>query len=477
MATSGTISSAGIGSGLDVNSIVSKLMALEQGPLTRLQDKISSYEAKISALGGIKSSLSSMQSAISGLAFGSSFQATTVSSSDTSIVQASVSSGGIPGNHSITVSKLAQSQTLVATRQADTTTAIGSGTSTTLTIDLGTTSGSTFTTNGSGPYTVTIDSTNNSLGGIRDAINAANTGVTASIVNDGNATNPYRLVLSSASTGADQSMQIKVSGDATLSTLLTYDPVTTTKNLTETVTAQDASFSVDGLAITKSSNTVTDVINGVTLNLTGAAPLTPVTVSVAQDTNSIKDSINAFVKNYNDLVQQIKTQTDSGVSSGKAGALASDSLTRYIESSINAEINTAPTSVTGSYKSLTDIGITFQQDGTLAVDDATLTTALQSDSANVQQLFSATDGYGTRLYSVLSGLANVGGTIDSRTTSYNSYIQDLNNQTVSVQSSLADTEKRLRAQFTSLDVLVGQMNVTSNYLTSALAGLGNIKTG
>jgi flagellar hook-associated protein 2 len=470
-ATTGTLSSPGIGSNLDVNSIISKLMQIEAAPLNRLEDKKSSYEAKISALGSIKSALSSMQTAMTGLGYGTDFLATTASSSDTSIVKVSGTSGATPGDHSIVVSNLAKSQTLVATGQTDSTAAIGSGSSTTITIDLGTTSGSTFTPNGSGSFNVVIDSSNNTLEGIRDAINAANKGVTASIVNDGTSS-PYRLVLTSSDTGADQSMQIQVSGDATLTSLLNYDPVSGTKNLTETVTALDASFTVDGISFSKSSNTVTDAIDGVTLDLVSEAPATTLTVSVSQDIDSIKQSITDFVNGFNELVKQIKTQTDSGVDSGKKGALASDSLTRYIETSIVAELNTSPSSVSGStYTTLSSIGISFQKDGTLAVDDATLTTALETDSSNVKALFSASDGYGARLNDVLSELVGSGGTIDSRTNIYSDYIDNLDNQMTTVQASLDRTEKRLRAQFTSLDVLVGQMNITSNYLSQQIANL------
>jgi flagellar hook-associated protein 2 len=484
MTAFGTITSQGVGSSLDVAGIVSKLMDIERAPLNRLDSKKASYEAKISAMGSLKSALSTLQTAVSSLRYGTSFQATTVSSSDTSIIQASGSSGAATGSYSLTVSQLAQSQKLVATGQADTTTAIGGGTSTTLTIDLGTISGgtfnsgtgtysgATFTSNGSGPYTVTIDSTNNSLGGLRDAINAANIGVTATIVNDGDPTNPYRLVLSSTNTGADQSIKIGVSGDATLSTLLSEDPAGT-QNLSQTVAAQDALFTVDGISATKSSNTVTDVIQGVTLQLNNVTSGTPVTVSASQDTASVKDAINAFVSGYNDLVQQIKSLTDSGVTSGKTGALASDGITRDIQSSILNEINTAVTSISGSYTTLSSIGVAIQQDGTLAVDDAQLTTALQTDSTNVEQLFTATDGYGTRIGNLLTDMLAANGTIDSRTTSYTDYVKSLDDQSVTLQGRLDRTEQRLRAQFTALDVSISQMSITSNYLTQQLSALNS----
>ena len=320
---SGTVSSQGIGSNLNLASLVTQLMQVERIPLDRLIAQNTSIDAKISALGTIKSSLSTFQAAMDGLTSGSTFQANSAVSSDASIVKATGTSGAVAGNYLITeLTQLAQSQKLVATGQVDATAAIGAGTSTTLTIDLGTTVGASFTSNGAPSFDVVIDSSNNTLEGIRDAINAADGGVSATIVNDGNATNPNRLVLSSAITGEDQSMQIVVAGDATLAGLLNHDPAGT-QNLTETSVAQDASFKIDGILVSKSSNTVTDVIEGVTLDLTGFTAGSTVTVSVAQDTGKAKEAVKAFVDAYNDLQAEIRTQIDSGAGDRKSTRLNS----------------------------------------------------------------------------------------------------------------------------------------------------------
>jgi len=476
MAAFGTITSQGVGSNIDIAGIVSKLMAIERIPLNRLDEKKTSFDARISALGSIKGKLSTLQSSLSGLKNGTSLLAAKAQSSDTAIVKATGTSGAIAGNYSIEVSQLAQSQKLVATGQADATAAIGVGT---LSIDIGTISGGTFdavtgkytgagyTANAGGPYNITIDSTNNTLEGIRDAINTANIGVTATIVNDGNATTPYRLVLSSTDSGANQSIRVAVAGDASLSTLLSHDPAGT-QNLSQTVTAQDATFKVDGISITKSSNTVTDVIQGVTLELTGKTTGTPATISVSQDTDAAKVAIEAFVKAYNDLYSEIKTQTDSGYSSGEVGALASDSATRQIHSSIRDELNKTPTGITGSYDTLSSIGVSFQTDGTLALDAATLETALTTDNNNVAELFSSADGYATRIDSLVFDMLSVSGTIESRTEAYNERVESLEDQRVTLESRLTRTEQRLRARFTALDVMISSMSVTSSYLSQQL---------
>ena len=480
MADIGTISSLGIGSGFDSAGIVSKLMDIERIPLNRLIEKQDEYEAKISALGSLKSSLSSFQSTLSGLTTGASFQASSATSSDSAIVKATGTSGAIVGNYSLEVSQLAQAQKIVAVGQADATAAIGTGT---LTIELGTISGgtfdsatgtysgATFTPNANGSVDITIDASNNSLEGIRDAINAANAGVSATIVNDGDATNPYRLVLSSSNSGSSESIRIAVAGDAALSNLLSQDPAGV-QNLSEKVTAQDAQFSVDGIAITKASNTVTDVIEGVTLELQGLTGGTPVTVSTAQDMESAKTAVQDFVQAYNDLYAEFKKQTDSGVDSGTPGALASDSATRLLFSSIRDELNQAVTGLTGSYTTLSSIGVSFQQDGTLAVDETVLEDAIQTDSKNVTDLFASADGYATRLDTLLTDTLAFNGIIETRTNGYEDRISSLEDRQVTMESRLERTEQRLRAQFTALDVMLASLNSTSNALTQQLASLG-----
>lgn len=477
----GTITSQGVGSNINIAGIVQELMQIERAPLNRLIEQRNSFDAKISALGSIKSSLSTLQSSLAGLTSGSSFLASSAESSDTTKVKATGTSGAVAGNYSIEVSQLAQSQKLVAAGQADTATAIGSGT---LTIDLGTISGGTFdeptgkytgagfTSNGSGPFDITIDSSNNTLAGIRDAINDADIGVKATIVNDGDAANPYRLVLSSENSGADQSVKISVSGDAALSDLLSHDPAGT-QNLSETVTAQDANFSVDGIDITKSSNTVTDVIDGVTLNLAAATGGTPVNLSVSHDTDTAATAVEDFVKAYNDLMSEIKKQIDSGYESGEPGALASDSATRSILNYIRNELNTEPSGITGSYANLSSIGVSFQTDGTLALDKSKLTAAIEDDRTNVADLFSSTDGYATRIDTVVEELVKFNGTIDARTDAYRDRIDSIEDREASWEGRLERIEARLRAQFTNLDVLMSNMNTTSSYLSQQLSILNS----
>lgn len=482
----GTITSQGIGSNINIAGIVSQLMALERVPLDRLIAQKTGFDAKISSLGGIKSALSTFQSALTGLKSGAGILANQATSSNTSFINASASSSAVAGNYSIEVTQLAQAQKTVAAGQADATATIGGGTSTTLTIDLGTISGGTFDsatgtysgasfTAGADPsFDVVIDSSNNTLEGIRDAINTADGGVTATIINDGDATNPYRLVLSSAESGADESIRIAVAGDATLSGLLSQDPAGT-QNLSETVTAQNALFSVDGIDVSKSSNTVTDVIEGVTLDLVKATT-DPVTISVTQDTDSAKDAVEAFVSAYNELRELIKAETDSGTGGGVAGALASDSSTRAILNAVRNELNQIPSGITGSYTTLSSIGVSFQRDGTLALDESALNTALLDDSNNVAELFSAADGYATRLDSVVSEMLVFNGSIDSRTNAFKDRISNLEDRQVAMEGRLERVEARMRARFTALDVLIASLNSTNSALSQQLGSLSSLSS-
>jgi flagellar hook-associated protein 2 len=395
-------SSAGITTpSIDVAGIVSSLITSEQQPLAGLNGQITSYQSKISAIGAIQSALSSFQTAAQGLnsLIFNSFSAT---SSDSAALAATASSIAKPGNYSLTVGQLAQAQNLVAAGQASATTAIGSGASTTLTFDFGTISGGTlnngtysgasFSSNGAAPKTITIDSSNNTLSGIRDAINAANVGVTASIINDGSAS-PYRLALTSNTTGLSNSMKISVSGDTALSNLLAQDPAGT-QNLSETSAAQNANFTVNGIAISKPSNAVGDVVQGVTLNLAGTST-TPFTLSVAPDTSAVSTAINSFVSAFNGVATAIQNQTSYDPKTKTAGTLQGDVSLSIIQSQMAAMLSTTLGSSSNAFSNLTQIGIGFQKDGTIALDSTRLNKALNSNYQGVADLFiaagSATD--------------------------------------------------------------------------------------
>jgi flagellar hook-associated protein 2 len=394
-----TISSPGIGSGLDVNGIVSKLMAIEQQPLTLLDTKEAKYQTTLSAYGTLKGALSSFQSSAQGLNDVTKFQAASASVGDSTILSATAATNAAAATYNLNVTQLAQAQSLIAAGQSSTTTAIGSGATTTLTFQFGTISGGTLTNgvySGAGfsqdgtiaTGTVTIDSSNNTLQGIRDAINAANVGVNASIINDGTSN---RLILTSKATGANSSMSISVSGDSTLANMLNYDPTqaagsATGQNLTQTVAAQSAALTVNGVAITSASNSVSGAIDGVTMNL---AKTGSTTLSVARDTSGAKKAIQDFVTAYNTLNSTISSLTAYDPSTKQAGPLLGDSTVNTIQSRIRNVLGNVLTGASGSFTTLGQVGISFQKDGTLSLDTTKLQSALDSNSDDVAALFSA----------------------------------------------------------------------------------------
>lgn len=392
---------SGIGStNLDVSSIVAQLMAVEKRPLNALNIKEASYQAKLSAFGSLKGALSSFQSVLSGISNITKFQALKATSSDSSIFTATASSIAVAGTYSLdAVTKLAQSQKLAASGQASSTAVIGNGT---LTFDFGTISGATvdgagkytgatFTSNGAGTKTVTIDASNNSLQGIRDAINVAKIGVTATIINDGG-TSPYRLALTSDSIGKTNSIKISVveSGATGLDALLAHDPagLPAAQHLAETATAQNAEFKVDGIAVSKASNTVTDVIKGVTLNLQKIMA-TPVSLTIVRETATVKSSVDGFVKAYNDLNKTLKDVSAYNSATKQGAILQGDSTVRTLQSQIRAVLATPVSNTGGSLSTLSQIGVSFQKDGTLALDASKLDTAITNNFNDLASLFAA----------------------------------------------------------------------------------------
>jgi flagellar hook-associated protein 2 len=389
------LSSPGIGSGLDINGLVTKLMEAEKAPLTVLDKKEADYQAKLTAYGTLKGAFASFQTAAKGLSSTSKFSTVKASAADATILSANASSIAKPGSYSIEIAKLAQSHKIASGTVADPATAIGTGT---LTIDFGTytSSGNSFAVNADKTSkSITIDSTNNSLSGIRDAINEADAGVSASILNDGGG---YRLVLSSSDSGAANSLRVLVSGDSAGTNVdalglsqLAYDPTKTAgtgKNLEQKVEAQNAELTIDGIAISKSTNSISDAITGVTLNLlkkTEAA--TPTTVTVSRDPTNVKTAIEGFVKAYNDLAATMKDLGGYDFKTQAGGLLLGDTTLRSMQSQARSILTQRLEYADGGVSSLSDIGVSFQRDGTLSINSSKLGGVLDDPTKNVAGLF------------------------------------------------------------------------------------------
>lgn len=468
---------SGLGaSSIDVQAVVSQLMEVERGPVNKLSRKSATYETQLSVLGTLKSSVSSFQTAVKDLKDTGSFQSFKTTSSAPTALTATAGSAASEGSYSVNITSLAQTQQLVAAGQASSTSAIGSGASTTLSFDFGTISGGTFdsgvytgasfTSNGGGVQTVTIDGTNNTLEGIRDAVNSADIGVKASIINDGGAS-PYRLVFSSDTSGVDNSISISVTGDATISGLLSHDPAGS-QNLTETLTAQNAEFTLNGVPITKSSNIVTDVVEGVTLNLTGVTDA-PANLTVSKDTAAINKAAETFISEYNSLMTELKQLSAYAGETGTAGSLAGDPAVRQMINELTTIIGGTVSG--GEFATLTSVGITTKPGIGLALDTTLLNSAIDNNLDDLANLFTSDEGFATKLDAWASTSINV--TLTSRTSNIRDAISNIADEIDIREVRLASLEKRYTAQFTNLNVVLANMSAQQTFISQAFSSNSN----
>ena len=392
------ISSLGVGSGLDLGSLVNGLIEAERVPAeTRLVQKEQDLTAELSAFGLLRSSLAQFQSSFSGLQSSTAFNAKSISlSNENAPFSATVENFADVGSYSVEVSAIARAQSLAtnaATAFATVDDVVGEGT---LTIQFGTTTtvpSYAFTPDSAqSPQVLDISAANgnNTLSGLRDYINDNDFNVQAAIVNDGSG---YRLVLTSERTGAMNSMEISVSGDGdgndtdnTGLSQLAFN-ASAQGSLGQTVAAQDAALSVNGLAITRDTNTVTGAINGVTLELEKADIGNIVNVDISENRNEITASINGFVEAYNGLAESIDSLTAYNPETRSGSILTGDFTVRSIESRIRSIVFGSVAGLQGNVRSLVDIGITTDSTGKLNVDQARLEDALDNNSDEVQALF------------------------------------------------------------------------------------------
>lgn len=441
------ISAAGMLSGLDVDGLVTSLMSIERQPLYNLQSKQSSFNSKLSAFGTLKSAVSAFQTAVKNVS-ADALSALTATSSKSETIGVSVAkaSSASAGSYSIEVSKLAQSDKLVSSGVATGTTFSAANSSMAISV------------NGK---TTTLTLTDTTLSGLSSAINKANAGVTATILNDGTSD---RLVITGNETGDKNAVTIAATGS-----LAQFD--TTGGSMTKSQSAQNAELTIDGIAVSKPSNTVTDAIKGVTLNLNQTNVGSPVKVSLAKDLTAVTNQVTAFVDAYNTLATAVNKQTAFNATTKTSAVLNGDASARSILTSVRAELGKAVTDSTG-LKTLSDIGISFQRDGTLKLEKPDkLKSALETNFAAVSSLFSGTDGVATRLTKVTEEMLGSKGLFKTRTDGLNASIESMNDSMDRMELQLAQTEKRYRAQFTALDTMMTNMQSMSSYMTQQLAAI------
>ncbi|MEZ0151377.1 MAG: flagellar filament capping protein FliD [Candidatus Reddybacter sp.] len=385
------ITSSGIGSGLDIENLVTQLVAAERAPTeTSLIRKSAQYQGQLSAFGALKGALSGFQSSLSALKSLSTYTERRATLSEVTTLSATASNTAAAGNYAVEVSQLAKAHSLASGSYSAITDVVGEGT---LNFRFGTTdyTGPTpgpeaytsFTQNGDkAAGSVVIDSTNSTLAGIRDAINDADVGVSASIINDGSG---FRLLFASTDTGAENSLEVSVteSGPAGLSAFAFN---ASSINLSQTVAAQDAAFTVNGLPVTSASNDAGGVVSGLELTLKAETTGVPVDITVSRNSAAIKSALSGFVSAYNGLIDTTNALSSYDPDTQEAGLLLGDATLRGVTGRLRSEINDAISGV-GSYNTLASIGITTGSDGKLVLDQADLDKVLEEDFDALSALF------------------------------------------------------------------------------------------
>lgn len=541
------LSTPGIGSGLDIKGMVEGLVKADLMPLQLKHDKkLNSVTMELSAFGQLKSAISSFQTTLNTLSLASKFNKMNCLLSEPGYISASLTGQADEGIYQLQVQQLAQSQSLASGYFANSSTSVGSGS---ITINFGTYSNSntTFTPNAAvSPLTLNINAGNDSLTAVRDAINAANGGVTASIVQDSLGS---RLTLTSTETGENYAMQITGS-----LTSLNYDPTTNNTALTQTMAAQNCLVKINGLVLNESSNQIENALAGINLDVQQADPSKTITLTVKKDVDHVKGLINDFVKKYNDFMKFLTNLTGFDMETRKKGILQGDNKLRELKTNLY-NLATTPLTATGPIQSLADLGITSDKHGLLEIDSEMLEKVIDNNYPYIANLFAkkisatdpnikinsldtevasgaydvilseytpgvsmsgtiggilanSTDGItlnGTGDFSSLSidvlsglvgargqiivsdGLASLiddyldslmddDGEIEERIDRLNTQAKQLDEMQEQINDRSVALEKRYYKQWNAVDLLIAQMQNTSNTLTQILSNLPKLKT-
>lgn len=465
VAGSSSAAAAG-GSVIDVNSLVSQLVAATRAPRDSvIAQQTQSVTTQISAVGSLKGALSSFQSALRAIDTPAAFNAEVANTSDASIFTATAGASAVGGTYSVSVTQLAQAQQLVSNAFAgDGSTTVGTGT---LQLSLGGVS-----------FNVTVDSSNNTVAGLASAINAAggNPGITATVITG---TDGAHLVLSSTLSGAANTLQVAETDAGTGLSALTYAPGNTAQ-YTQDSAAQDAVFSISGISHTSASNTVSDALSGVTLTLlgttaAGTGPGSSASLTVANDTATIATNIGAFVTAYNALVGSISSLDSFDSATGSAGPMLGDALLSGIQNEIRSTLYGVVNTGSSTYNSLASVGITTASDGTLNLNNRTLQTALSAAPSAVSALFSGAGGVAASLNTRITSDLAAGGSIDSRSRTLVKQENSLTDQTTQLNSQMQALTASLTQQYATLNTLLSSLQSTSAYLTQQFAALPQVQ--
>jgi len=455
----GTITGNGVGSGLDVQGIVQKLVAAEgAAPSARLATAEADAQAKLSALGSLRSALSSFQDAVTKLKDLNGFQGRQVVTSSKDFFTATAGTTALPATYEVEVEQLAQAQKLQSTPFATATTAVGTGT---LRI-----------TTGGQNFDIVVDSTNNTVAGIANAINSSQAGksVVATVITG--AGGAATLTLTARTTGVANAITLTQSGgDGGLATI--QYPPSGPSGLTEIAPASDAHAKIEGIEVTSATNTISGAIAGVTISLLDTnEPGDTSRLTVQYDQASATSLINAFVKAYNGVVDSVKSVASYNADTKQGGPLFGDGGVTNIVDQLRRVLGSAIPGLDSSLNMLAKIGISADLDGHLSVDGTKLNAAFNTSFDNVGKLFASPNvGIASSLDDLLDSYLSSGGVFDGRNASLKASIADIGDQRQQLNDRLTDLQNRYLQQFNALDTLLAQLQSTSSFLTQQFANL------
>ncbi len=463
------ISSLGLGSGLDIRAIVDGLVAAERQPQEfQLARQEANLQGKLSSYGIFKSGLSSFRASLAGLRDAGKFSVLEATSSQSDVINASVSSNADAGQFNLEAKQLAQSQSLVSSGFTAANAIVGTGT---LTIKFGTTDYDVdtdtytgFTQSATqGALTLELDASNNTLAGMREAINDMEAGVSASIIFDGSS---HRLVIVSKNTGVANSMEI-VASDASLSSFAFNASVS---NMVQTQSAQDAILSINGLDVSSASNRFEDTLKGVKIDLAQAKPGQLIKLNISRPTSGVVSAVEAFVEDFNDLVASVNELIRYHPESQTGSILIGDSTLRTSMGQIRSVMSSPGRGGEhSSVKTLVDLGLTTQIDGSIEFDSRQLIAALESDPEGVAAVFN--EGLIESLDVVLGGFLDSGGTLQAKTDGLKKSLDLIGDEREQLSDKIANYEARILRRFNAMDALLGQIQGTGDFLTQQLASL------
>jgi flagellar hook-associated protein 2 len=468
-----------INGGLDVQSIVDNLITAERQPITNLQNQTKGYQDKITAYQEFNTRLLALKTSVEAVQFNgedvrfyiptafsdrfstSLFALRKATSSDEAVVTATADKGEAIGNYNISVTTLAKYNSFGSNSLAsDTATSTKTGT---LVIKKGS----------ADAVTITIDSSNNTLQGIKNAINNADAGFTATVINDGNATTPYRLILTSDDSGSANGLSITNNLNQGTDSAISFTQITA---------ADDAAFTVNGVNVTRGSNTITDVIDGITLNLKALTNGNPAQITLTRDTEAIVTGIKDFVSKYNDVVSYISSQAKYDSTTKTAGILSGDFTLRNTQSQLGSTLFQSIQSDGSTLSLLSQVGIKLGNDGTLSVDETKLKNGLSDKFQETAKLFLA-DGQNLegdtvsiipKLQSLLKSVTdNFGGAVHNATDALQQNILRINEQIAQMELRLETRRELLIAQYSKADEALRQLSVLQSSLSSQLSSLSS----